>query len=157
MVWVGSFTWEIWGLRCLKHAQVLTCLVCPCHKSLLPSTVHNTLAWVNITYIHISGCTLSISAKPESAAQFPTSTTSVGLQCLSVGEHVHLVWFVATSRHVWPPPRANDSPRIHKYNLCMFGYLSFLQNSILRHRRHRLKNFDCLKLQISNNKLNSDI
>ena len=30
--------------------------------------------------------------EPRSAANLPTSTTSVGLQHLSVGTHVHLVW-----------------------------------------------------------------
>ena len=65
-------------------------LVYPPCRSLLPSTVHNALALVNIVHIHTSGCTSSISAKPGSIAHFPTSTTSSGLQCLSVGGRVHL-------------------------------------------------------------------
>ena len=82
-------------------------LVCPQHRSLLPSTVHNALALVNIIHIHTGECTLSISAKPRSAALFPTGTTSTGLQHLLVGAHVHLVCFRAVSHHVWPLPHVN--------------------------------------------------
>ena len=45
--------------------------------------------------------------KPRSAAHFPTSTTSAGLQHLSICAHVHLVWFRAASRHMWPSPWTN--------------------------------------------------
>ena len=76
-------------------------LVRPHHGSLLPSTVHNALALVNIIHVHTDGCALSISVKPGSATDFPTSTASAGLQYLLVGAHVHLVWFRAASRHVW--------------------------------------------------------
>ena len=90
--------------------QVSTCLVRPRCGSLLPSTVHNMLALdklVNIVRVHVCGCVLSISAKPGSATHFPTSTASAGLQCLSVGACVHLVWFRAASCHVWPLPCVN--------------------------------------------------
>ena len=82
-------------------------LVCPRLRSLLPSTVHNTLACVNITRIHAGGHALSISAKPRSATHFPTSTTSIGLQCLLVGACGHLVCFRAVSHCAWPSPHAN--------------------------------------------------
>ena len=84
-------------------------LVHPHHGSLLPSTVFNALALVNIICIHTSGHTLSISVKPRSAAHFSTSTISTGLQCFSVGALVHLVWFRAVSHHVWPLPHVNVS------------------------------------------------
>ena len=71
--------------------QVLMHLVHPHCRSLLPSTVHNMLALVNIICIHTSGHALSIAVKPRSAAHFPTSTTSAGLQRLWVGARVHLV------------------------------------------------------------------
>ena len=87
-------------------------LVHPHCGSILPSTVHNVLALVNIIHIHAGGCALSISVKPGSAAHFPTSTTSAGLQHLLVGVHVHWVWFKAASCHVWPLPRANGFLRI---------------------------------------------
>ena len=79
---VGSFTQDFRVVRYLKHAQVLMHLVCPCHKRLLPLTVHNVLALVNIIHIHVCGCALSILVKPGSATHFPTSTASAGLQCL---------------------------------------------------------------------------
>ena len=79
--------------------QVSMCLVHPCYGSLLPSTVHNMLALVNI-HIHAGGHALSIPAKPRSATHLPTSTTSTGLQHLLVGALVHLVWFRAVSSHV---------------------------------------------------------
>ena len=82
MVWFGSLTQDIQVVRYSKHAEVLMHLVCPHHGSLLPSTVHNVLACVNIAHVHASGCVLSISVKPRSATYFPTSTTSTGLQCL---------------------------------------------------------------------------
>ena len=79
----------------------------PHHRNLLPSTVFNMLALVNIISIHTSGCTLSISVKPRSATHFPTSTTSTGLQCLLVSACVHLAWFRAVSHHLWPLPCVN--------------------------------------------------
>ena len=82
-------------------------LVCPQHRSLLPSTVHNVLALVNILCVHAGGCALSISAKPGSTTHFPTSTASAGLQHLLVGAHVHLVWFRAASHCMWPLPCVN--------------------------------------------------
>ena len=82
-------------------------LVCPCHRSLLPSIVHNTLALVNITHAHTSGHALSISVKPGSATHFPTSTASAGLQCLLACACVHLVWFRAVSHLMWPLPCTN--------------------------------------------------
>ena len=84
----------------MRHAH-------PRHRSLLPSTVHSALALVNIICINTGGCTLSISVKPGSAAHLPTSMASAGLQHLSVGACVHLVWFRAASHRVWPSPRAN--------------------------------------------------
>ena len=90
--------------RSSKHVQVSTCLVHPCHGSLLPSTVHNALSLVNIVCVHASGCALSISVKPGSAAHLPTGTASTGWQCLSVGACVQLVWFRAVSSHMWLPP-----------------------------------------------------
>ena len=107
MVWVGSLTRDIQVVRYSKHTQVLTCLVCPRCGSLLPSTVHNVLACVNIACVHTGGCTLSISAKPGSTTYFPTSTTSAGLQCLLVGACLHLVWFRTASHHVWSLPCTN--------------------------------------------------
>ena len=92
-------------VRYSKHVQVSMHLVCPHHRSLLPSTVHNAL--VNIIRVHVCGRALSISAKPRSATHFPTSTTSTGLQHLLVGAHVHLVWFRTVSRHMWPLPCVN--------------------------------------------------
>ena len=94
-------------VRPLKHTQVSTCLVHPRCGSLLPSTVHNALALVNIVHVHASGHALSISAKPGSATYFPTSTTSTGLQHLSVGPCVHLVWLRAANCHIWPLPCIN--------------------------------------------------
>ena len=81
-------------------------LVHPHHGSLLPSTVHNVSALVNIICIHIGGHTLSISAKLGSATHFPTSTASAGLPHLFVGACVHSVWFKAVSHCMWPPPCA---------------------------------------------------
>ena len=98
---------DIQVVRYSKHMQVLMHLVHPHHGSLLPSTVHNALALVNIIHAHTAGCALSISAKPESVTHFPTSTTSAGLQCLLVGAPMYLVWFRAVSCHVWPLPCAN--------------------------------------------------
>ena len=85
-------------------------LVHPCCGSLLPSTVFNALALVNIIHVHVGGCALSISVKPRSAAHFSTSTAS-----LSVGAHVHLVWFRAASHHMWLLPYINVSRASHIY------------------------------------------
>ena len=84
-------------------------LVHPCHGSLVPSTLFNVLALVNIIRIHTGRRALSISAKPGSAAHFSTSTTSAGLQHLSVGACVHLVSFRAVSCCMWPLPHVNIS------------------------------------------------
>ena len=105
-------------------------LVHPHCRSLLPSTVHNALALVNIICIHAGGCTLSISAKPRSATHFPTSTTCTGLQHLLVAAHVHVVWFRAMSHHVWLPPCTNIFHTSHiylhhrtVYNIIYYLYL----------------------------------
>ena len=87
--------------------QVSMHLVHPHHRSLLPSTVLNALTLFNIIQVHAGGCALSISAKPGSAIHFSTSTSSTGLQCLSVGACMHLVWFRAVSHNVWLLLRAN--------------------------------------------------
>ena len=115
-------------VRCSKHAHVLTHLVHPCHGSLLPSTVFNTLALVNIIHVHAHGRTLTISAKLGSAAHFSTSTASAGLQHLLVCAHVHLVWFRAASRYVWPLSRVNVSRTSHingwlkvAFGICCLG------------------------------------
>ena len=111
-------------VRYSKHVQVLTHIVHPCHGSLLPSTVLNVLALDNIVCVHAGGHTLSISVKPGSAAHFPTSTTSTGLQHLLVGACVHLVCFRAASRHVWPLPCINIFYTSHIYvYLCILCYV----------------------------------
>ena len=97
-------------------------LVRPHHTSLLPSTVHNTLACVNIAHIYASGHALSISVKPGSAAHLPTSTASIGLQHLLVAAHVHLVWFRAVSHHVWPSPCTNVLHTSHMEDTCEYVY-----------------------------------
>ena len=48
---VGSFTQDIQVVKSSKHTQVLTHMVHPHHWSLLPSTLHNALALVNIIHI----------------------------------------------------------------------------------------------------------
>ena len=108
-------------VRYLKHVQVSTCLVHPRCGSLLPSTVHNALALVNIICIYAGGHTLSISVKPGSATHFPTSTTSAGLQHFSVGAHVHLVWFRVVSHCVWPSPHANILHASHTNAIFIIG------------------------------------
>ena len=67
------------------------CLVCPHGWSLLPSncTLHINLCFWHVHVVHHT-C-LSIPEKPGSATRSSTSTTSTGLQCLSVGAQVHLV------------------------------------------------------------------
>ena len=107
IVWVGSSTQDIQADEYSKHVHVSMHLVHPCHGSLLPSTVHNASALVNIIQVHIDGHALSISVKPGSATHVPTSTASIGLQHLSVGACVHLVWFRAASFRMWLPSCAN--------------------------------------------------
>ena len=102
-------------VTCSKHTQVLTHLVHSCHGSLLPSTVFNVLALVNIILIHASRGALSISAKPGSATHFSTSIASAGLQRLLVGACVHLVMFRAVSCRMWLVPCINVSHASHMY------------------------------------------
>ena len=100
-------------VRCLKHVQVLTCLVHACCGSLLPSTVSNMFALV--THIHIGGCALVSQRSP---GVLPTSLPVHLLQdCqhLSVGAHVHLVRFRAVSHHVWLLPCINI---LHTSHIC---------------------------------------
>ena len=72
--------------------------------SLLPSSVFIVLALVNSDISHQRD--LGISMRPGSAASLPDSTTSTGLQCLSVGARVHRgrsnieVDHVATTAHI---------------------------------------------------------
>ena len=89
--WYGSVfspkTFECLGH--LKHTQAATCLVHSHGWSLLPSTVLH-LCFNFMCAVHCIH--LSIPEKPGSAMHSSTSTTSAGLQYLSVGARVHLVW-----------------------------------------------------------------
>ena len=59
---------------------------------------------------------LKYLSKARECHTLPTSTASTGLQHLSVGACVHVVWFRAASHHVWPPPRANVFRASHVFS-----------------------------------------
>ena len=113
--------WVMWPITIKGHSRIIGWFFHPRLLSgfdasgassvweLLPSTVFNMWALVNIICIHAGWCTLSISVKPGSATHFSTSTASGGLQHLSVGAHVHLVMLRAVSHHVWLLPHVNIS------------------------------------------------
>ena len=92
MVWVGSFTQDIRAVGLLKAC---TGSDASGASSWLEPTSFNCISHVNLCFCCMHAAChmcLSIPEKPRSATHSSTSTTSAGLQCLSVGAQVHLVW-----------------------------------------------------------------
>ena len=115
----GSFTQEI---RVIGSLKALTSSDVSGASSWLEPTSFNCTQCVNLCFCHVRAVChthLSIPEKPGSATHSSTSNTSAGLQHLSVGARVHLVWLdlqvIVCDCHYAP-----TSSVYHMYNTVKF-------------------------------------